>query len=239
MNRLFRSTQVVLVGVLLAASFGCSSPTDTQTGTFQVTTQYGAPGALTPDPNVAVTGSAIAPYVCTEGSSGCNLTLGGITNTAGVYLESTNAVGGQIWQISGNTSPNCPSGYPAVTPTVASDGQVPLVCADQTSYFASSPAEITVQPPNYTPPAVTFTANHPVFPQAQFSTSTTLYDSEGNEQSAATAKSSSTTVITVQPVFKVADDPPIQSVVILRNPSTNAVMGAGGIRVVPYRSGGR
>jgi hypothetical protein len=242
MKTILKTMAVTAPAVLLAVTLGCSSPTDTQTGSFEVTTEYGAPGALTPDPNVYIFGNAIAPYVCTEGTAGCvyptNLVLSAYTGTAGSYVMSTNAVGGQIWDVAGNPSSNCPSGYPTVTPTVPGEGQVPLVCADQTAYFASSPAEIT-DPPPYTPPPVTFTANHAVFPKAQFASATTLYNQEGTEQSASTVTSSSTSVITVQPVFAVPDDPPVQSVVILRNPSTNAVLGAGGIRVVPYRGGGR
>lgn len=216
----------VVVAVVVVLTPGCSNPSP-QEGGFTVLTEYGAPGAYTPDSGVAVSGSTIPPDVCSPSTDGnCYLTFSGVTNSSGIYNVATDAVGGQIWDISGSSSANCQDGYPAVSPTVGDTQEVPLVCADQTAYFKASPGSWTSGKGGST---VTYTANHSVFPTSSYSTLSTLYDDDGNQQWQGSEGSSSQSVIT-EPV---EDGAVGRHIVVFRNPSTHAVLGAGAYVVGP------
>jgi hypothetical protein len=225
------------IGALLTLSTimlvgGCDgnptlNPPPPPTSGFTVLTEYGAPGAYDPDPGVYVSGTAIVPYVCTqEADPNCATDFTNqLTNSAGVYSEQTDAVGGQIWDLSGLPSKNCASGYGPDAPSIDSGQQIPLICGDQTSYFKASPAAwLSTTPPK----TVTYTATHAVFPQASFSSSVTLYSNEGTQQWASTITSTSQTVITAP----VGNNAIGAHVIIFRNPSTNAVLGAGLVNVI-------
>lgn len=190
---------------------------------FTLQYTYGHPGAIIGDPYVLAHGQALYPLVpCTVD---CYASFQGHVDPNGLIFVTTGYINGQNWEADGNATPNCSQGYAHVVQPLNGD-TYGVMCADQTAYFKGSPVAWYDNSP---PSSVTYSATSNVFPGSGYVPSIMVYDTSGNVNGQGSGTSSSSTTLNMRS-WAVSKE---QNIVIVRNPSTNQVIGAGAYRIIP------
>jgi len=227
-------TAVVLL-TIVAAVAGCgggSGGGSTSESYFIVNPVYGAPGATETDTETSLSGSVYSGAGC-EGQSDCNesftdqyATISTSNPSLDGYTFPTNAVGGVDWDFTGQGSPNCSAGYSDNEVSVGAETTIPIMCQSPTTDFTASPAYWVSG--TTSPSSIAFTAVSNTFPTSQYAAATTVYSTAEAVQWQGSVTSASAKQITVP----VSNTTVGTHVVIFRNSTTNAVIGAGAYVVV-------
>ena len=207
------------LAILFAAGCGGESGSGNY---FIVQPNYAPPPAYKLDTQTALNGTVTGSAGCDPENDPACLTAFGpefATTASNGYVVNTDAVGNVVWGISGLPSANCAYAYSSGETIVNNAQTIPMVCEYPTAYFQATPAGW-----NYTemPATITFTAPVNVFPTVQFKTASTSYETNGDIEWQGSPVSSTQTTITMA----VPSDAVGTHVIVFRNPTTNAILGA-------------